>query len=92
MTHRLFRAVQRAQPGRHAKTTVDRGEANTPRTPFADFSSRPDVGFTLSPSGTRSNPWRCAIRVEAARQTGGKPELSQGGMSYFLIGYVAAGL
>ena len=61
-----------------------------PGTSFADFSLRPEVGFTLSPSGTRSNPWRCAIRVEAARQTGGKPERSQGGMSRFLIGHAAA--
>ncbi|KAL2036572.1 hypothetical protein N7G274_010668 [Stereocaulon virgatum] len=80
----------RAQPGRHAKTTVDRGEAITPRTPLAGLSSRPEVGFTLSPSGTRSNPCRCAIRVEAAGQTGGKPERSQGRMSHFLIGRIAA--
>ena len=83
-------APLRAQPGRQAKAAVDRGEAKSPRTPFVGFSSRPEVGFTLSPLGTRSNPWRCAIRIEAARQTGGKPERSQCEMSHFLIGYVAA--
>ena len=65
------------QPGRHIQTAVDCGEARAPDTPFAGFISRPETGFTLSPSGTRSNRCRCTIRVEAARQTSGKPERSQ---------------
>ena len=65
------------QPGRHIKTAVDCGEARAPDTPFAGFISRPETGFPLSPLGTRSNPCRHAIRVEAARQTSGKPKRSQ---------------
>ena len=42
----LQHACRRSQ----ADTTVDRGEANAPLTPFAGFGSPPLFGFTPSPS------------------------------------------
>lgn len=43
-------ASMSAQSGRHAKSAVDRSQADAPRTPLAGFSSPPLSGFALGPS------------------------------------------
>ena len=47
-----------------ADTTVDRGEANAPLTPFAGFGSPPLFGFMLSPSILSAERLRQKVRGE----------------------------